>query len=86
MKRREDANAITCEEDRTMTERLRNFIDGAWRASTADQTLKVINPASAHVLAEVPLSPSTDVGQAVEAGARASSATRERNSPAVQRR
>ncbi|HEY1768018.1 MAG TPA: CoA-acylating methylmalonate-semialdehyde dehydrogenase [Terracidiphilus sp.] len=54
-----------------MTERLRNFIDGAWRASTADQALKVINPASAHVLAEVPLSPATDVGQAVEIAERA---------------
>jgi malonate-semialdehyde dehydrogenase (acetylating)/methylmalonate-semialdehyde dehydrogenase len=49
-----------------MAERLQNFIDGAWRASSAEDTLKVINPASAEVLAEVPLSPATDVNHAVE--------------------
>ncbi len=49
-----------------MTERLHNFIDGDWRASTADHALNVINPASAEVLAEVPLSPAADVHQAVE--------------------
>ncbi|HZP05574.1 MAG TPA: CoA-acylating methylmalonate-semialdehyde dehydrogenase [Terracidiphilus sp.] len=54
-----------------MTERLQNFIDGGWRASTADHALKVINPASAEVLAEVPLSPSADVHQAVEIAERA---------------
>jgi malonate-semialdehyde dehydrogenase (acetylating) / methylmalonate-semialdehyde dehydrogenase len=54
-----------------MSERLQNFIDGAWRASSADQALNVINPASARVLAEVPLSTSADVHQAVEIAERA---------------
>ena len=54
-----------------MTERLQNFIDGAWSASTAEQTLNVINPASAQVLAEVPLSPAADVNKAVDCAARA---------------
>ncbi len=52
-------------------ERLQNFIGGAWRASSASETLKVINPASAKVLAEVPLSPATDVNAAVEVAERA---------------
>jgi malonate-semialdehyde dehydrogenase (acetylating) / methylmalonate-semialdehyde dehydrogenase len=54
-----------------MIERLQNFIDGAWRLSAADQALNVLNPASAKVLAEVPLSPGAEVHQAVEAAARA---------------
>ena len=54
-----------------MTERLRNFIDGAWSASSAEQTLNVLNPASAQVLAEVPLSPAADVNKAVDCAARA---------------
>jgi malonate-semialdehyde dehydrogenase (acetylating)/methylmalonate-semialdehyde dehydrogenase len=52
-------------------ERLQNFIDGGWRASTADDVLNVIDPASAKVLAEVPLSPATDVNAAVEVAERA---------------
>ncbi len=52
-------------------ERLQNFIDGAWRASSASDALNVINPASAKVLAEVPLSPATDVNAAVEVAERA---------------
>jgi malonate-semialdehyde dehydrogenase (acetylating)/methylmalonate-semialdehyde dehydrogenase len=54
-----------------MAERLQNFIDGDWRSSSADQTLNVINPASTAVIAEVPLSPATDVNQAVEIAERA---------------
>jgi len=54
-----------------MSERLQNFIDGAWRHSTAEQALSVINPASAQVIAEVPLSTAGDVNQAVEIAARA---------------
>jgi malonate-semialdehyde dehydrogenase (acetylating)/methylmalonate-semialdehyde dehydrogenase len=71
MKRHASANAITYEENRIMKDRLQNFIDGAWRASTADQSVSVLNPASAEVLAEVPLSPATDVNQAVEIAERA---------------
>jgi malonate-semialdehyde dehydrogenase (acetylating)/methylmalonate-semialdehyde dehydrogenase len=54
-----------------MTERLQNYIDGAWRPSAAEQTLNVLNPASAQVLAHVPLSPADEVHQAAEAAARA---------------
>jgi malonate-semialdehyde dehydrogenase (acetylating) / methylmalonate-semialdehyde dehydrogenase len=54
-----------------MPERLQNFIDGGWRASTAQDALHVLNPASAQVLAEVPLSPATDVNVAVEIAERA---------------
>jgi malonate-semialdehyde dehydrogenase (acetylating)/methylmalonate-semialdehyde dehydrogenase len=54
-----------------MTERLQNFIDGAWRDSSAGEALNVINPASAAVLAQVPLSPAADVNQAVEIAERA---------------
>jgi malonate-semialdehyde dehydrogenase (acetylating)/methylmalonate-semialdehyde dehydrogenase len=54
-----------------MSERLQNFIDGAWRHSTAEHALNVVNPASAQVIAEVPLSPAADVNQAVDIAARA---------------
>jgi malonate-semialdehyde dehydrogenase (acetylating) / methylmalonate-semialdehyde dehydrogenase len=52
-------------------ERLQNFIEGGWRGSSASETLNVINPASAEVLAEVPLSPAADVNAAVEVAQRA---------------
>jgi malonate-semialdehyde dehydrogenase (acetylating)/methylmalonate-semialdehyde dehydrogenase len=52
-------------------ERLQNFIEGDWRTSSASETLKVINPASTVVLAEVPLSPAADVNAAVEVAQRA---------------
>jgi malonate-semialdehyde dehydrogenase (acetylating)/methylmalonate-semialdehyde dehydrogenase len=54
-----------------MAERLRNYINGSWQASTAGEVLKVLNPASAAVLAEVPLSPASEVDQAVEAALKA---------------
>jgi malonate-semialdehyde dehydrogenase (acetylating) / methylmalonate-semialdehyde dehydrogenase len=66
-----------------MAERLQNFIDGGWRASSAGDALRVINPASAAVLAEVPLSPATDVNQAVEIAERAFFAWR--RTPVVER-
>ncbi len=50
-----------------MTERLRNFVNGTWHAPDAHETLRVVNPASAEVLAEVPLSPAAEVDLAVEA-------------------
>jgi malonate-semialdehyde dehydrogenase (acetylating)/methylmalonate-semialdehyde dehydrogenase len=52
-------------------DRLQNFIGGEWRPSSASEALKVINPASAAVIAEVPLSPATDVNAAVEVAERA---------------
>jgi len=54
-----------------MSERLQNFIDGKWHSSAAKETLKVMNPASAQVLVEVPLSPAEEVNQAVEGAAKA---------------
>ena len=54
-----------------MSERLQNFIDGAWSPSTAAETLSVVNPASAAVLAEVPLSPAADVNKAADGAAKA---------------
>ena len=54
-----------------MIERLQNFIDGAWRTSGAEQILNVMNPASAQVLVEVPLSPADEVNEAAEAASRA---------------
>jgi malonate-semialdehyde dehydrogenase (acetylating)/methylmalonate-semialdehyde dehydrogenase len=54
-----------------MVERLQNFIDGAWSPSSAEQALNVLNPASAQVLAQVPLSPAAEVNQAAESAARA---------------
>jgi malonate-semialdehyde dehydrogenase (acetylating)/methylmalonate-semialdehyde dehydrogenase len=54
-----------------MSDRLQNFIDGAWSPSTATETLSVLNPASTAVLAEVPLSPAADVVKAADGAARA---------------
>lgn len=54
-----------------MTERLQNFIDGTWQSSPAEHVLHVLNPASAKILAEVPLSPKEEVARAAEAAARA---------------
>jgi malonate-semialdehyde dehydrogenase (acetylating) / methylmalonate-semialdehyde dehydrogenase len=54
-----------------MAERLLNFIDGGWRKSGASDALKVLNPASAAVLAEAPLSPAAEVGQVVDAALKA---------------
>ena len=54
-----------------MTDRLQNYIDGAWRASSASESLNVLDPASAQVLATVPLSPAAEVDQAAHSAARA---------------
>jgi len=59
-----------------MADRLLNFIKGTWEPSGATETLKVLNPASATVLAEVPLSPAAEVGKAVEVAAGAFGAWR----------
>lgn len=47
--------------------RLRNYADGAWVESKASETLKVADPATQEMVAEVPLSPSEDVDAAVRA-------------------
>jgi malonate-semialdehyde dehydrogenase (acetylating)/methylmalonate-semialdehyde dehydrogenase len=48
-----------------------NFIDGKWIASSSGEHLEVVNPATAEVLGQVPLSPAADVAQAAEAAGRA---------------
>ena len=50
---------------------LPNYINGEWQKSTATEHLEVINPATAEVLAKVPLSPALEVNQAAEAAAKA---------------
>ncbi len=57
-----------------MTQRsatLLNFIDGQWRRSAATAVLDVTNPATAQLIAQVPLSPGAEVDEAVEAAQRA---------------
>lgn len=50
---------------------LSNYINGAWRPSTSGQVLDVHNPATAEVLARVPLSTPEEVDQAARAAATA---------------
>ena len=54
---RTPSSLMAAKEAESMIERLPNFIDGGWQPSGASQALNVLNPASAQVLAEVPLSP-----------------------------
>jgi len=54
-----------------MLKRLENFVEGAWQASRAVEALKVLNPASAQALAEVPLSPPEEVDAAATAAQKA---------------
>lgn len=54
-----------------MIHRLQNYIDGRWQDSTASEFLDVINPATAEVLAQVPLSPASEVDWAAQAAAAA---------------
>ncbi|GAB1544567.1 CoA-acylating methylmalonate-semialdehyde dehydrogenase [Scytonema sp. NUACC21] len=53
------------------TSTLQNYINGQWCASIATEYLDVINPATTEVIAKVPLSPATEVEQAVQAAAEA---------------
>src|SRR6266481_3594099 len=56
----------------TMQEpKLQNYVNGAWRPSTASEFVEVINPATAEVLARTPLSTRADVDAAVQAAAAA---------------
>lgn len=50
---------------------LSNYINGAWRPSTSGQVLDVHNPATAEILARVPLSSPEEVDQAARAAATA---------------
>ncbi len=53
------------------TPTLPNYINGQWCASNATEHLDVINPATAEVLAQVPLSTATEVDLAAQAAAAA---------------
>ncbi len=50
---------------------MHNYIDGQFRASSATESLPVINPATAEELGRVPLSPISEVDAAVQAASRA---------------
>ena len=54
-----------------MAELLKNYVNGGWKSSSAGEALKILNPASAKVLAEVPLSPAVEVGAVVDAALKA---------------
>ena len=51
--------------------KLLNYVNGMWQASTATEYLDVRNPATAEILAEVPLSPGSDVDRVVAVAATA---------------
>jgi malonate-semialdehyde dehydrogenase (acetylating)/methylmalonate-semialdehyde dehydrogenase len=53
------------------TNPLPNYINGEWCASRATEYLDVVNPATAEVLTQVPLSPASDVDAAAVAAAAA---------------
>src|SRR5207302_4717351 len=48
---------------------LQNYVNGAWRRSTATEYFDVTNPTTAELLARTPLSTSVDVDAAVQAAA-----------------
>lgn len=48
---------------------VKNYINGQWCASIATEFLDVINPATAQAIAQVPLSPASEVEQAVGSAA-----------------
>lgn len=50
---------------------IRNLIAGEWHPSSATDFLDICNPATAEVLGKVPLSPRSEVGDAVESAAKA---------------
>src|SRR4029077_13131684 len=51
--------------------KLRNYVNGAWRASTATEFVEVINPATAEVLTPTPLSTRAEGHGGVQAAAEA---------------
>jgi malonate-semialdehyde dehydrogenase (acetylating) / methylmalonate-semialdehyde dehydrogenase len=52
-------------------ENARNYIEGEWRKSAASEHLRVLNPATGEDLGGSPLSPASEVDQAVQAAAKA---------------
>jgi malonate-semialdehyde dehydrogenase (acetylating)/methylmalonate-semialdehyde dehydrogenase len=61
------------------TRTLQNFVGGAWVDAAASELLDVTNPATAEVLARVPLSGADDVQRAVDAARAAFPAWRARS-------
>ncbi len=51
--------------------KLRNYINGEWRESSATDFLNVVNPATAELLGQVPMSPVSEVDDAAKAAAEA---------------
>lgn len=64
-------------------DRLYNYINNEWRESSATEYLDVTNPATAEVMARVPLSSASEVDQAAQAAAAAFPGWR--RTPAVER-
>lgn len=60
-----------------------NFVDGRWAGPEGGSRLPVVNPATAEVMAEVPLSPASEVDRAAQAAAEAFPEWR--RTPAVER-
>jgi malonate-semialdehyde dehydrogenase (acetylating)/methylmalonate-semialdehyde dehydrogenase len=65
-----------------MSEQLLNYIGGAWRAPAGVASLDVHNPATAEILARVPLSPPAEAAHAAHAAATAFDAWRRTPAPA----
>ncbi len=65
-----------------MAEKLLNYVNGEWRESAAEKYLDVTNPATAEVLAIVPLSPVAEVDEAAQLAAAAFPAWRRTPAPA----
>ncbi|MGD8807310.1 MAG: CoA-acylating methylmalonate-semialdehyde dehydrogenase, partial [Chloroflexota bacterium] len=60
----------------TANGKVRNYIDGQWRSSSATDYLDVVNPATGELLGQVPLSPAAEVDLAAQAAAGAMDAWR----------
>ena len=50
---------------------VRNYVAGAWRVSNATEHIPIVNPATGETLGATPLSPASEVDQAVQAALRA---------------
>lgn len=62
---------------------LLNYVNGRWKTSNATETLPIINPATAELMAKVPLSPAEEVDEAARCAAEAFKEWRE--TPAADR-
>jgi malonate-semialdehyde dehydrogenase (acetylating)/methylmalonate-semialdehyde dehydrogenase len=64
-------------------ERALNYVNGEWKSSDANETLAVVNPATAEILGHVPLSSPAEAAEAAEAAGRAFDVWR--RTPAIER-